>query len=76
MLLLWEWERIGVAVGMCGWLPFAEGLLEPVDGNRRSWQMGKMQVIYHLQQTDEVDNDFDQFFRDDDCKLNKIGTGV
>lgn len=31
-MLLWEGERLGAVVGMCGWLPFAERLMEQVNG--------------------------------------------
>lgn len=31
-LLLWEGEDLGAVVGMCGWLPFAEGLVAEMTG--------------------------------------------
>lgn len=31
--LLWEGDKLGAAVGMCGWLPFADRMLEQVTGS-------------------------------------------
>lgn len=33
-MLLWEGEELGAVVGMCGRLPFAEGLMEEVKGGK------------------------------------------
>lgn len=52
-LLLWEGDKLGAAVGMCGWLPFAESLLEQIEGDA------------HAGEADSGDSS-DPFARDDE----------
>ncbi|ROV98415.1 hypothetical protein VMCG_07161 [Cytospora schulzeri] len=50
-MLLWEGERLGAVVGMCGWLPFAERLVEQAESDKDG---------------DGIGDDFDPFARDDE----------
>lgn len=50
-ILLWEGERLGAVVGMCGWLPFAERLIEQINGGEGD---------------DTSEDDYDPFARDND----------
>lgn len=59
-LLLWEGDKLGAAVGMCGWLPFADRILEQINANTGDFAADAED------QMDEAEDDFDPFDRDDD----------
>lgn len=50
-MLLWEGEKLGAVVGVCGWLPFAERILEQVNGGEGD---------------DGLEDESDPFSRDDE----------
>lgn len=56
-LLLWDGAPLAAAVGMCGWLPFAERLIEKTDGGGDN-------------DARDDDDGFDPFTRDDDDGLD------
>lgn len=69
-LLLWEGDKLGAAVGMCGWLPFADRMLEQVTGS-----MGNFAADAE-DQINEAEDDFDPFDRDDDDRGSARGVAL
>lgn len=61
--LLWEGERLGAWVGMCGWLPFAERLMEHIEPAGAGMKEGDGEGSGNLGGNED---DFDPFGNDDD----------
>ncbi|KAK3685385.1 Alpha/Beta hydrolase protein [Podospora appendiculata] len=64
-LLLWEGERLGAFLGMCGWLPFRKGLAGVVDAWGRGMEEGAVSVTSE-RGAREWEDSFDPFEHDSD----------